>query len=80
MAWTDIFKVLVGRKTQEEQAVERRFEAAVEEHRKSNGEVRELREKLQKARADVHARIEALSPGAGGSASNGNEAHEGSTP
>ena len=80
MAWADILKILVGRKTAAENEVEQRFKDAMEKHQGANGEVRLLREKLQQARDDVHARIEALSPGAGGSATDGNEAQEGSTP
>jgi len=78
MAWADVFKVLLGRKTDAELEAEQRFRDAIENHKHTNGEVRELQEKLSQARADVHARIDALA--AGGSSVDGREAHEGSIP
>jgi hypothetical protein len=66
MAWADVFRVLLGQKTEAELDAERRFRDAIENHKHTNGEVRELQEKLSKARADVHARIDALATGGNG--------------
>jgi len=77
MAWRDVLRILIGRKTDAEIEAERRFREAVENHKHTNGEVRELAEKLGQARANVHARIDALST-TGGSGVDGREAQEGS--
>lgn len=77
MAWADVLRILVGRKTDAELNAERRFREAIENHKHSNGEVRELQEKLSQARADVRARIDAL---ATGGSVDGREAQEGSIP
>jgi len=66
MALGDIFRILIGRKTEAEREVEARFQRAVETHKGANGQVKELREKLQKARDGIHARIEVLSVDTGG--------------
>lgn len=71
MAWRDILRILVGRKTDAEIEAEQRFREAVATHKHRNGEVKELSEKLRQASADVHARIDALS--AGGSSVDGRE-------
>jgi len=78
MAWADIFRILLGRKTEAEKAAEENFRIAMEQHKGANGQVRELQEKLQQARDDVHARIDALS--IGGSSVDGQEARDGSIP
>ena len=78
MAWADVFRILIGRKTDAELEAEDRFREAIVNHKHRNGEVKEMAEKLGKARADVHARIDALSTG--GSGVDGREAQEGSTP
>jgi hypothetical protein len=72
MAWADVFRILIGRKTDAELEAEQRFRDAIENHKHTNGEVRELQEKLSQARADVHARIDALATG--GSSVDGREA------
>lgn len=72
MAWRDVLRVLIGRKTDAEIEAERRFKEAIDQHKYTNGEVKELAEKLGRARADVHARIEALATG--GPSAEGQEA------
>jgi len=64
MAWSDVWRILTGRKTDAEVEAERRFRLAVENHKARNGEVDELADELGRARAVVHARIDALSGGA----------------
>ena len=63
MAFSDVLRILIGRKTAAERAAEERFQNALRTHKNANGEVKALADKLQKASADVHARIDALSAG-----------------
>lgn len=63
MAWADVLRILIGRKTDAELEAERKFREAIDNHKHRNGEVGELADKLGKASADVHARIDALVTG-----------------
>jgi len=74
MAWTDVLRSLIGRKTDAEIEAEKRFREAIDNHKHRNGEVQELADRLGKARAEVHARIDALTTG--GSSVDGREAAE----
>ena len=77
MAWADVLRSLIGRKTDAEIAAEKRFREAIANHKHRNGEVKKLSDRLGQARADVHARIDALATG--GSSVDGREATEGSS-
>lgn len=74
MVIADLFKILLGKKTEAELTAEQKWREAVESHKGTNGSVQKLAEKLHRARTDVHARIDTIATG--GSSIDGLEAKE----